>query len=173
MGRGATMAYGNTWYEARIEAAKWNERLSSREGAAGELGLSPDVINSVERGLHKCMPVDVAVIMADGYNAPELLKYYCMHECPIGREMPLSCSVPSIERITIKFLKAFDSENVEKVKEDLIDIAEDGRISDDEANRLEKMLPELREIAKVISELHSATEKAIMRYKKNADKGKN
>lgn len=52
MGRGATKAAGNVWYEARIAAAKWNERLSSREGAVGILGITPDVVNSVERNLH-------------------------------------------------------------------------------------------------------------------------
>lgn len=55
MGRGATKAAGNVWYEARIEAAKWNDRLNSREGAAGVLGISADVVNTVERGLHKCI----------------------------------------------------------------------------------------------------------------------
>lgn len=89
MGRGATKAAGNVWYEARIAAAKWNQRLNSREGAAEELGVSTDAVNSVERGLYKCMPVDLAVIMADVYNAPHLLNHYCLNECPIGRHQAL------------------------------------------------------------------------------------
>lgn len=40
MGRGATKAAGNVYYKARIEAAKWNDRLCSREGAAEALGVS-------------------------------------------------------------------------------------------------------------------------------------
>lgn len=39
MGRSATKAAGNVYYQARIEAAKWNDRLCSREGAAEALGV--------------------------------------------------------------------------------------------------------------------------------------
>lgn len=39
MGRGATKAAGNVWYEARMEAAKWNDKLLSRAGAAEALNI--------------------------------------------------------------------------------------------------------------------------------------
>ena len=39
MGRGATKAAGNVWYEARMEAAKWNDKLLSRAGAAEALNM--------------------------------------------------------------------------------------------------------------------------------------
>ena len=39
MGRGATKAAGNVWYEARMDAAKWNDKLSSRAGAAEALNI--------------------------------------------------------------------------------------------------------------------------------------
>ena len=65
MGRGATKAAGNVWFEARIAAAKYNDRLSSRAGAAELLNLSEDAVKSAELGLYKCMPVDNAVLMAD------------------------------------------------------------------------------------------------------------
>ena len=73
MGRGATKAAGNVYYQARIEAAKWNGSLSSREGAAEALGVSVDTVKNIELGLHKCVPVDLVVLMADLYNAPYLL----------------------------------------------------------------------------------------------------
>ena len=102
MGRGAPKAQGNVWYEARIEAAKWNERLQSRLGAAEEMGLSEDAVKSAELGLYKFLPVDNAVLMADTYNAPELLNHYCLNECPIGRNRPLSTEVVGVDRITVK-----------------------------------------------------------------------
>lgn len=67
MGRGATKAAGNVYYQARIEAAKWNGSLSSREGAAEALGVSVDTVKNIELGLHKCVPVDLVVLMADLY----------------------------------------------------------------------------------------------------------
>lgn len=35
----ATKAAGNVFYQARKEASKWNDRLSSREGASEETGV--------------------------------------------------------------------------------------------------------------------------------------
>ena len=62
MGRGATKAAGNVWYEARMEAAKWNDKLLSRAGAAEALNMSEDAVKDAELGLNKCMPVDKAVL---------------------------------------------------------------------------------------------------------------
>ncbi len=68
MGRDATKAAGNVWYEARMKAAKYNSKLYSREGAAECLGMSPSSVADAELGLTKFMPVDKAVLMADCYN---------------------------------------------------------------------------------------------------------
>ena len=72
MGRGATKAASNPWYKARLEAAKWNDMLSSRAGAADMFHCSIDTIDRIENGLNKCMSVDMAVLMADKYNAPHV-----------------------------------------------------------------------------------------------------
>lgn len=61
MGREATKAIGNPWYEARMEAAKWDDRLLSREGAAELLGMSVSAVADAELNLTKCMPPDKAV----------------------------------------------------------------------------------------------------------------
>lgn len=78
MGRGAPKAQNNVWYQARIEAATRNEKLLSRFGAAEAMGLSEDAVKSAELGLYKSMPVENAVLMADCYNAPQLLKLACI-----------------------------------------------------------------------------------------------
>lgn len=161
MGRGATKAAGNVWYEARIAAAKWNEKLSSRDGAAGVLGITPEVVNSVERNLHKCMPVDLAVIMADEYNAPHLLNYYCLHECPIGCRQSISDELLDIDRVTVKLLKNLKVDQLEDIKERLLDIAEDGVISDDEKPDLKEILGYLDRLAKTVSELKTISQIAM------------
>ena len=79
MGREATKAAGNVWYEARKKAAEYDGRLASREGAAEQLGMSASALADAELGLSKFMPVDKAVLMADRYNAPHLLNWYCLH----------------------------------------------------------------------------------------------
>lgn len=73
MGRDATKAAGNPWFEARKKAAIYDDRLLSRDGAAERLGMSVSAVADAELGISKCMPVDKAVLMADLYNAPYLL----------------------------------------------------------------------------------------------------
>lgn len=132
MGRDATKAAGNPWYEARKRAAEYDDRLSSREGAAERLGMSVSSVADAELGLTKCMPVDKAVLMADLYRAPHLLNYYCLSECPIGCRHCISDEVVDIDRVTVKLLKNLKVDQLNSVKERLVDIAADGIISDDE-----------------------------------------
>lgn len=48
----------NVYFRARKEAAKYNERLSSREGAAELLGVSASTLADYELGNTKAVPVD-------------------------------------------------------------------------------------------------------------------
>lgn len=161
MGRDATKAAGNIWYEARLNAAKWNPKLSSREGAAEAIGSSVDVFNRVENGLHKCMPVDLAVLLADLYNAPHLVNYYCMNECPIGCRRPLSDEAVEIDRVTVRLLKSLRVSQLEEIKDKLIDIAEDGVISDDEKPEFKAVMEYLDKLARTLSELQALSQKVL------------
>ena len=153
MGREATKAAGNPWYEARKKAAEYDDRLCSREGAAEQLGMSVSSLADAELGLSKCMPPDKAVLMADRYNAPHLLNYYCLHECPIGCRHSLSDEVVGIDRVTVKLLKSLKVEKLGEIKDSLLDIAEDGKITDDEKPTLKEVLDYLDGLAKTVSEL--------------------
>lgn len=164
MGREATKAVGNPWYEARMEAAKWDERLLSREGAAERLGMSVSAVADAELGLTKCMPPDKAVLMSDLYKSPQLLNYYCLHECPIGQGKPsVSDEVLSIERVTVKLLKGMKLERLVDIKDRLLEIASDGKITDDEIDDLREITDYLEGISKVISELKILSEIAVRR----------
>lgn len=161
MGRGATKAAGNVWYKARMEAAKWNDKLLSRAGAAEALNMSEDAVKDAELGLNKCMPVDKAVLMADLYRKPELRNYYCLHECPIGRTLAISDETPGLERVTVKLLKNLRVDELEDVKDKLVDISEDGKITEDEKPDLEAILEYLDKLSKTVSELRLIGEKAL------------
>lgn len=161
MGRQATKAVGNRYYEARIAASEWDERLSSRAGAAEAMNVSDDVIKDAELGLYKCLPVDTVVRMADLYHAPELLNYYCLHECPIGSGRALSDSVVTIDRVTVKLIKKLRVDQLGTIKDLLVDIAEDGEISDDEVMSLVRVRDYLRGLSETISELETLTERVV------------
>ena len=161
MGREARKAAGNPWYEARKKAAEYDYRLCSREGAAERLGMSVSAVADAELGLTKCMPVDKAVLMADLYNAPQLLNYYCLHECPIGCRHSISDEVVDIDRVTVKLLKGLRVDKLEEIKDSLLDIAEDGKITDDEKPELKEVLDYLDSLAKTVSELKTIGEIAL------------
>ena len=161
MGTGCMKDNENVYFRARKEAAIYNEKLYSREGAAELLGVSVSTLADYELGITKVVPVDKVVLMAELYNCPELKTGYCKYECPIGKMMPLATKINGIEGIALRLIREFDSEKIQDIKKSVIDIAADGVISADEKPQLEEMLKRLDELSMVISEIKLAGEKAL------------
>lgn len=161
MGSGCMKDNENVYFRARKNAAIYNDKLYSREGASELIGVSSSTLADYELGVTKVVPVDKVVIMADLYNCPELKTGYCKHECPIGKTMPIATQVKSIEGIALRIIREFDSEKIKDMEQSLIDIAEDGIISDDEKPALEDILKRLDALAEVISEMKLVGEKAL------------
>lgn len=153
MGRDAAKSIGNPWRDARLRAAQWNEKLNSREGVEEELGISVDSVRRIETGINKVMPVEHAVLLADLYNAPELLNHYCLNECPIGCRRPLSDELVDIDRVTVKLLKGLKVDKLEELKDKLLDIAEDGKVTKEEVPSLKEIVDYLTGVSKTISEV--------------------
>lgn len=155
MGRTATKANSNICFRCRKEASAYNDKLSSREGAAELLGLSVSSLADYELGVTKVIPVDKIVLMADLYNAPELKVWYCSQECPIGKDCGFlpSDSVSTVERTTMKLLKILKNDDVDDVKTRLIEIAADGVIANDEKAALAEILQYLDSLIKAAGEL--------------------
>ena len=154
MGRDAMKACENPCFRCRKEAAKYNDRLNSREGAAELLGVSVSSLADYELGITKVIPVDKVVLMAELYGAPELKAWYCAEECPIGRGYPMpSAELSSVERTAMQLLKQLRESDVQDVKNTLIDITADGVISEDERVDLERILEYLDGLIKAAGEL--------------------
>lgn len=161
MGNGCSKDMQNVYFRARKDASLYNERLSSREGAAEMLGVSASTLADYELGITKFVPVDKVVLMADLYNCPELKTGYCKHECPIGKSIPLATSVSGIEGIALRILKGMDSDEVKNIQKSLIDIASDGVITEEEKPVLKEIILKLEEMALAISELKLVGEKVL------------
>ena len=157
MGRGAVKAAGNPWYEARKAAAKWNDTLSSRAGAAEMFGCGVDAIDRIETGLNKCMPVDMAVQMADKYNAPELLYHYCRNECPIGPRCVPELACEDLDRVSLRILRALN--RGDDIKDVLLAITEDGEISESERPQLDQVIDFFDRLTTAAAELKLWAEK--------------
>lgn len=161
MGRGPINENTNVYFKARKKAAEYNERLYSREGAAELLGISVSTLADYELGNTKVVPVDKVVLMSDLYNAPELITGYCMRECPVHGFLPLATEEKSIQGIALRLLKGFNEDELKAMKEDLIEITEDGVISCDEIPKLKQILDRLEKMAEIISEMKIVGEKHI------------
>ena len=162
MGRDAMKAGDNPCSRCRKEAAKYNDRLNSREGAAELLGVSVSSLADYELGITKVIPVDKVVLMAELYGSPELKAWYCAEECPIGRGFPMpSAELSSVERTAMQLLKQLRESDVQDVKDTLIDITADGVISEDERADLARILEYLDELIKAAGELRLIGEKVL------------
>lgn len=161
MGTKPTKAASNIYCQRRKEAAKYNDRLNSREGAAELLGISPGTLADYELGITKIIPADSILRMADLYNAPELRNYYCRNCCPLGGDVP-EIDMCSLDRITIKALSLL--RKMQATKENLLDITEDGVITDDEKPKLEQILKDLDELSAVAQNLRAWVEKNSERW---------
>lgn len=139
----------NAFYQARCAASTHNEQLRSREGAADIMSIDRGRLYRIEKGLINPYPEEVH-LMADLYNAPELRNYYCTGMCPLGCEMP-KADVVDLDRITIQALSSF--RRLDKTKEILLDITEDGIITEDEKPDMRKVLDNLEELETVAQNL--------------------
>ena len=109
MSKFATKAAANMFCQARYEAAKSNERLSSREGAAEEIGIDRTRLARIELG--STIPYQEEVLlMADCYKAPELKGNYCREMCPLGKNMP-KIENAGLDRISLRMLSSFKKIN--------------------------------------------------------------
>lgn len=161
MGKGPINENNNIYFRARKEAAVYNDKLFSREGAAELLGISVSTLADYELGNTKVVPVDKVVLMSDLYNCPELKTGYCKSECPIGKTMPLATQITGIEGIALRLVKQLDLDEIIQMKKSLIDIAVDGVISDDEKPELQVIMTRLNELSEVISEMRLIGEKVL------------
>lgn len=139
----------NVFYKARCEAAKHNEQLSSREGAADIMSIDRGRLYRIESGISNPYPEEIH-LMSDLYNAPELQNYYCRNVCPLGRDMPRA-DIESLDRISIRAFAIF--REIMKTNDVLLDITEDGIVDDSEKADMEKVLQNLEKVEEVAQSL--------------------
>ncbi len=147
----------NVFYKARCEAAKHNEQLSSREGAADIMSIDRGRLYRIESSIINPYPEE-AHLMADLYNAPELRNYYCREMCPLGSDVPV-LELEDLDRITVRAMAVL--RRVAETKESLLDITADGVITDEEKPDLKRILATLDEITAIAQSLKVWTEKNL------------
>lgn len=157
MSRKATKAVGNRYFEARLRAAKYNEKLLTRTGAVEYLpGVTEDSLKKYELDINR-PPNTVVALMADAYNEPELRMWYCAKECPLGkdcREMP---EMPA-ERALIR-LQNIECE-MKNLTRQMAMMMDDGIVDETEQDDLKKLRQTLVEMRCRADETLAVIEKA-------------
>lgn len=159
MARPVSKATENVYYQYRKEAAKYNDSFNSREKAAEYIGVSRDSLADYELGLCKVVPVDKVILMADAYNAPELLNHYCINECPIGCRAVQPLELRSIDRLGIVAIN--DLENADDMKKLLLKIVADGVIDEHEKPDLKRVVEYFEKLERTAGELKLWVEKHL------------
>ena len=124
MGRRSTKENKSVWQTTREDLGLTREK-------AGELipGFSPERIEKIENGRTQIQPED-AILLAEYYHAPSLLNHYCCEECPIGQVHAVRTESKELAQIAVETLNAVNKMN--RSKDRLLEIAEDGRVRADE-----------------------------------------
>lgn len=161
MGKSQRKCFENLYYEARKSASVWDARLKTQEGAAEILNIASYTLGEYERGDVKVVPADRVVDMARAYNAPELMTDYCVNVCPIKGFLPMATEERGIQGIALRMIMRLGDKELQRMKDELVAIAEDGEVTPDEAPRMEQILRALEGIAETISEMKLIAMKKI------------
>ena len=145
MGRRSTKENKSIWQTTREDLGLTREK-------AGELipGFSPERIEKIENGRTQIQPED-AILLADSYRTPSLLNYYCCNECPIGEVHAVRAESKELTQIAVETLNAVNQMN--RIKNRLLEIAEDGQVRTDEYDDFMKIKAVLDRIAQSVSNL--------------------
>lgn len=162
MANGCGKTNENIYFRCRKEAAKYDERLSSREGASELLGISVSSLSDYELGNTKVVPVDKVDLMAALYKSPQLRAIYCKTECPIGKYLPIATEIKSIETVAIRILHALEESKIDEMKKQLLAVASDGKIDTFDIPVLKDIREYLVMLQTVISELHLLCDKEVL-----------
>ncbi len=144
MGKKATKAADNMYYQARSEAAENNPDLSSREKAAEIIGIDRTRLARIELDTIAPYPEEVKA-MAEVYNTPELCNSYCAQECPLGKGTVKEITIDDFDRLALKVLGSL--KDIDSLRASLIAISEDGIIEVSEQATFQSILDSLEKIS--------------------------
>ncbi|MEE0100780.1 MAG: transcriptional regulator [Acutalibacteraceae bacterium] len=160
MARQATKACGNRYFEARMRAAKYNEKLLTRAGAVECLpGVTEDSLKKYELDITR-PPNIVVALMADAYNEPELRAWYCANECPLGKDCREIPEMPA-ERALIRLQNSVYE--MEQLTRQLSLLMEDGTIETEQQTIILQLRDRLLEFRRRADENLAALERAARR----------
>lgn len=169
MGKHSTRENKNIYQLYREEQGLTREKASEKM-----TGISASRIEKIEYETLSPTPYDV-VQMADCYKKPELCNYFCSHRCEIGDRYVPEIEVSELSNIILETIASLNEIN--PLTGRLIQIARDGKITDDEIKDFAFISKKLDEVSLAIDSLNlwvdkTASENNININLLNAEKEK-
>ena len=153
MGRKSTKENKNIY-----QISRENVNLT-RDAASEQLEfISSDRIEKIENEKSYPHP-DEILAMADCYKNPSLCNYYCSHECPIGQEYVPEVTAKDLSVITLEMLSTLNT--LSKERDRMIDIAADGKVTEDEITDFLRIKEYLENMSLTIESLKLWVENTI------------
>ena len=120
--------------------------------------ISADRIEKIES--EKSLPhPDEILAMAQCYKAPDLCNYYCSHKCVIGDRYVPEIEVSELPDIILETIASLNEIN--PLTSRLIQIARDGKITDDEIHDFALISKRLDEVSLAIDSLNLWVDKTV------------
>ena len=137
--------------------------LTRSEASEKMAAVSDSKIEKFEYEIQEPTPYDI-IQMADAYRRPDLCNYYCSHKCELGPRYVPAVIVSDLSNIILETIASLNEINPLTTR--LIQIARDGRISDDEIKDFALISKKLDEISLAIDSLNlwidkTASEQAL------------
>ncbi len=127
-----------------------NKAGITREEAAHRIFVGTRTLADYELG-RTIAPPDVVMKMAEVYREPTLPADYCSKVCPIGQVLAHCVERSEFAVTVMRVLKEFN--DVERLRDNLIKIASDGRVNPHEEAEFTAIMKEMVELERWIGEL--------------------
>lgn len=126
--------------------------------AENNFSMPYERIERIETNKFDPTPEEVKV-MAKAYKMPELCNYYCTHECAIGKDSVPEIKMKDLSQIILGMSASLNS--MQRKQERLIEITEDGEISDEELKDFIHIQKELDRISMTVTTLKLWSEQQL------------
>lgn len=161
MGKQSTRENKTIYQLCREECGLTREKASERM-----TGISVSKIEKIEYELQEPTPYDI-IQMADCYKRPDLCNYYCSHKCAIGNRYVPEIEVSELSNIILETIASLNEIN--PLTSRLIQIARDGKITDDEIKDFAFISKKLDEVSLAIDSLNLWVDKTAGENNINID----
>lgn len=161
MGKQSTRKNKNIYQLCREECGLTREKASEKM-----VGVSASRIEKIEYEQQEPTPYDI-IQMADCYKRPDLCNYYCSHKCTIGDRYVPEIEATELSSIILDTIASLNEIN--PLTSRLIQIARDGKVTDDEIKDFAFINKKLDEVSLAIDSLNLWVDKTASENNINID----